>query len=246
MTYRTKKYRDFPTLHLPLFHKLDTKGMNLVQNFNFFGILDVIILQGPMHKRAISSAERFGYNLHFIESFNFLDRTEVSPHAYDNVKIKDVFPPLYYESQEWTNQVRLKSRLNHNQVCRILTHMAAWSKCMSIGRPCIILEHDAILMEPLKVHAPRNSIHCLSDDKPVFHNSNWPCMGEPFAYSVDNHSAKRLFNKVMEEGLVDPLEVMFRLDHFMVLFDKKASRIRHLDSSSVTLDSSSVTLAVNA
>jgi hypothetical protein len=246
MTYRTKKYRDNPNIHLPLFHRLDVRGMNLVQNYSNFAISDVIVLQGPMHKRAFSSAQRFGYNLHVIESFNFLDRTEVSPHAYDNVNIKDVFPPLYYQSQEWTNQVRLKSRLNHNQICRILTHMAAWSKCMSIGKPCIILEHDAILMQPLKEHAPRNSIHCLADDKPVFHNSNWPCMGETFAYSVDNHSAKRLFNKIMKEGLVDPLEIMIRLDQFMILFDKKASRIRQIDSSSVTLASSCTTLAVSA
>jgi hypothetical protein len=246
MTYRTDNYRNNPNAHLPLFHRLDTRGMNLVPNYSDFGISDVIVLQGPMHKRATSSAERFGYSLHLIESFNFLDRTEVSPHAYDNVKIKEVFPPLYYESQEWTNQVRLKSRLNHNQVCRILTHMAAWSKCMSMGKPCIILEHDAILMEPLKEHVPRNSIHCLSDDKPLFHNSNWPCMGEPFAYSVDNHSAKRLFNKVMEEGLVDPLEVMIRLDQFMIIFDRKSSRIRYMDSSAATLDSSDVTLFVKA
>ena len=101
-------------------------------------------------------------------------------------------------------------------------------------------------MEPLKEHVPRNSIHCLSDDKPLFNNSNWPWMGEPFAYSVDNHSAKRLFNKVMEEGLVDPLEVMIRLDQFMVIFDRKSSRIGYMDSSAATRDSSDTTLFVNA
>jgi hypothetical protein len=217
---------------------LDTKGLNLVPNFSIFNVSDVIVLQGPMSERAAVSADRLGYTLHMIESFNILDRAKVSPYDYDTVKIKDVQPSIYYQKQEWISQVRLKAKLSHNQVSRIMNHMAAWSKCMSMAKPCIVLEHDAILMQPIHEHVPRNSIHCLSDNKPAFHNTNWACMGEPFAYSIDNHSAKRLFNKIMEEGLVDPLEIMIRLDQFMILFDKKASRVRYTDSSTATLSSS--------
>lgn len=246
MTYMTKKYKQDPVNHLPIFHRINVSGMNLVPYFSPYKIENVLVIQGPMSNRAVESAQRLGYNVRLIESFNYLDRTQLSPYEYDNVKIKDVFPTKYYESQEWAKQVRLRGRLDHNQVCRILNHMAAWSTCMTLSTPCIVLEHDAILLDKHELQVPRNSIHCLSDDKPVAHNSNWLCMGQPFAYSVDNHSSKRLFNKIMEEGIAEPLEVAIRLDQFMVVFNRMASRIRYADSSAVTLDSNASTLATNA
>lgn len=238
MSYRTEKYRKSPTNHQLLFHRLDTGGANLVPDFSVFEIKDVIVLQGPQYQRAVASAEKLGYRVHIIESFNFLDRTNVSPYVYESLEIKNILPPHYYQLQEWIFQTRLKSRLDHNQVCRIMSHMAAWSKCMSLARPCIILEHDAFLLQSFQNHSPRNSIYCLSKNKLALHNDNLPCMDDPFAYSVDDHSAKRLFNKIQEEGLVDPLELVIRADQFMILFNRVAGRIRYTDSKAATLASS--------
>lgn len=238
MTFTTKAYTDDPTTHLPIFHRIDVGGLNLVPDYSNFYVNDVLVIQGPLMERAINSAKTQGYNVKIVESFNHLDRVNLSFYEYDNVQLKNVFPGSQYTNQSWIETVRLKTRLSHNQVCRILNHMSAWIECMKITTPCIILEHDAILLNSHREHKPRNSIHCFSSVSPHFHNSGWACMGEPFAYSVDAHSANRLCNKIQKEGLVDPLEITIRLDEFMILFDRKACRIRQTDSSAVTLASS--------
>jgi hypothetical protein len=238
MTFTTKAYIDDPVTHLPIFQRIDVGGLNLVPNYSNFYVSDVLVIQGPLMERAINSAKTQGYNVKIVESFNYLDRTNLSPYEYDNVQLRSVFPGSQYTNQSWIETIRLRARLNHNQVCRLLNHMSAWIECVKISSPCIILEHDAILLNSHIEHMPRNSIHCFSTESPYFHNSGWACMGEPFAYSVDAHSANRLCNKIQKEGLVDPLELLIRLDEFMILFEKKSCRISHADSSAVTLASS--------
>lgn len=240
MTFTTRKYRDDSQKYLPLWHKELTKGFMLVPKLNVSTISHALIIQGPMSVRAIESARANNITPVIIESFNYMDRIDpsaISPSDYNNLEIKNVFASDTYNNQEWCNHVRLRARLTHNQVCRILNHMAAWSVCMQLTTPCIVMEHNSILLSPKIDHIPKSSIHCLSNNEPFFLNSNWACMGEPFAYSVDCHSAKRLFNKVMIEGIIDPIEYMIRTDEFMIVFGRQACRINYADSSAATLDS---------
>jgi hypothetical protein len=225
----------------PLFeahqYALNVDGLNLLPNMTASTINDALIIQGPFSERAIESARNLRFNTHLVKSFNYLDRVPFHPLEYSSVQIKNISPSQQHAKQSWLNHLHLKSRMTHNQACRILNHMAAWDACIAMNKPCVILEHDAFMLAGKVEHVPRNSIQCFSRATPYHHNNNWECMGEAFAYSVDRFSANRLFNKVLKEGLVDPLELMIRLDEFLVIFNRKASRISYADSSAATLDS---------
>jgi hypothetical protein len=114
--------------------------------------------------------------------------------------------------------------------------MIAWDYSIRNNEPVVILENDAILYREHNFNSIRtNAITLLGDIKLHRHTDNWICGAGVYAYSVDFFSAKNLFNKVMAEGIVNPLELMFRFDEFDLIIQKKACRFQELASSAAIL-----------
>lgn len=108
--------------------------------------------------------------------------------------------------------------------------MAIWNYCVVNNKSVIVLEHDALLLKRHTENIPRNSINMLSDFFLSEHTDNFIYGAGVHAYSLDQFSAKRLFNKVMDQGITDPLEFLFRLDEFSLVCHKKAIKVHNFVS----------------
>jgi len=207
---------------------LEVSGLNLVNKY-VDTIKKVCIIDGPISQHAIKNIEGFkDYTPVLFTSFNYKQQQKLSRKENEELKIKEVLLPEIYGDCEWIKQVRLRNhKLTYEEVCRVLNHMMIWHYCMEIKEPVIILEGDAMLIKEHRKHHPRNSINCLSNNYFFEHNENYICMAEPYAYSIDPFCSKNLFNLVMKNGIIEPLNYMIRIDKFTVINSLNAIRIKN-------------------
>jgi hypothetical protein len=217
---------------------INEKNFHRVFGQNLFNTWDLkidtaCIIDGPQSPQAKDSVEKFNLKIKNIPTFNLLESTDnlirLDPVS-DDVNLLQC--PKKYADQDWVKHVKLYAHtLTYEQVARIFNHMAAWNYCIVHGKPVIVLEHNAKLIHPHNVHLPESSIIGLATmGKAHKHNQGWSCMPGVFAYSIDSYSAKSLFNRVLEQGIRDPLELMFRDDQYTIILEQKAIRCQLVDN----------------
>jgi GR25 family glycosyltransferase involved in LPS biosynthesis len=171
--------------------------------------------------------------------------------AYDGTDRKTIRTPNHLKNNDVMTWVKvLDPALSITEVACALSHLALWSRCITINRPIVILEHDAIMIRPFLEITQTNSIEILGHYLQVqdfinylkldsyldlvnyyLHSSNFPpvehdipmtavinynflyCMGL-HSYAIDPFMARRLFSKVLTEGLINPIDVVVEVTEF--------------------------------
>lgn len=115
------------------------------------------------------------------------------------------------------------------EVCCALSHISLWAKCAVEDKPLVILEHDAIMVQPYRQHAIYNSICYLGAREQV--KNGWGIYPTPphasegpnyhficraHAYAIDPAVAKNMLAHVIKYGLTGPLDIMLRADIFPI------------------------------
>jgi hypothetical protein len=67
--------------------------------------------------------------------------------------------------------------MTRGEVACALSHISLWQKCVLEDRPLVILEHDAVMVQPYTQHAVFNSICYLGSNEQV--NQGWGVMPTP-------------------------------------------------------------------
>ena len=203
---------------------MQVEGLNLLENWQV-KIQHALVINNSDNDIARKSAEYHKLEVREIESY---DLTQKLPNDYrDKLKLKNIVIPQSHVLESWPNQVRIMNhRLEYREVARIFDHMTAWSWIISRTRtPAIILEADVCLHHALPIHLPRNSVIGLDTGGELHvHNKNYRVMPGVWAYSIDQFAARRMFNRVMEQGIREPLELMFRADQQLIVLGTTASR----------------------
>lgn len=119
--------------------------------------------------------------------------------------------------------------LTRGEVACALSHISLWAHCVLRDQPIVILEHDAIMLEPYTVHGVYNSIAYLGSREQYLQNWNvsptppHACEGPNYhficqahAYAVDPCVAKNLLAYVLKMGICAPLDIMIRADIFSI------------------------------
>ena len=207
---------------------LQVSGLNLENKYDS-KINKVCVIEGSTSHSTIKNLENFNYySLVLFESFNYKERKKLCRKDKEELSIKQIVLPEIYKDADWINHIRLRNHnLSYDEVCRVLNHMMVWHYSIHKQEAVVVLEGDTMLTELHNVHMPRNSINCLSSTDYFVHNLNYVCMNEPYAYSIDPFCAKTLFNTVIENGIIEPLNYMIRLDKFTITNSKKAVRIQN-------------------
>lgn len=177
-----------------------------------------VVISGPTAESAVLSAQAQGLTVQQFESYNLVQQLPESYHA--AVEIRDILVPTSHTDTSWVQHVRLLNhRMEYFEVARIFDHMTAWNHCISIGQPVVVLESAARLRSlPGQEHFPRNSIIGLDTQGQWHrHTENYPVMPGVWAYAIDQSAAKHMFNRVLSQGIRDPLELMFRADQQLIL-----------------------------
>lgn len=195
-------------------------GLNLMNNFDN-SISKICIINGPNadnQKTKLININKFSVEV--FKSFNlFNNNWNIDANIRQNTEISKIACPDEYKDFDWINHIKLMNHnMDYDQVTRILDHMIIWHNCIVIGKPVVVLEDSANPSVFVDSHFPRNSIISLSKNREYYyHTDNWVCMNDVSCYGIDPFSAKALFNEIIHSGIVNPLELMFRIDKFNIV-----------------------------
>jgi GR25 family glycosyltransferase involved in LPS biosynthesis/cephalosporin hydroxylase len=86
---------------------------------------------------------------------------EIFP-AYDGTDGKTIKTPEHLKNKDHMRWIKiLDHKLNIPEVACALSHIALWAHCMTLQKPIVILEHDAIMMHKFTTFHGYNVIHFL-------------------------------------------------------------------------------------
>lgn len=123
----------------------------------------------------------------------------------------------------------IDSYLTRTEVACALSHISLWVHCVMIDRPIVILEHDAVMLQPYTTHGVYNSIAYLGSAEQ--HTGGWDVRPTPphgsrgknfrfilraHAYAIDPAVAKSLIAHVIQQGIYTSLDTMIRADLFPI------------------------------
>lgn len=205
-------------------HKVE--GLNILNKFSASQGCKICIIRGHNIENTLSSIERM--HITDYEVFKSVNILDTLPEEYrDSLQVRNLFLPKEYENLSWLYNIRAVNHLlTYNDITRIMNHMLIWDHCIRSNRLVVVAESDVVFIKnPSHSHTVKNSIVSLSG-KPYQHNTNYRCVTNAAAYSIDPFMASNLFTDVLKNGIVEPLEHMFRLDKYMITFQHMSTRLR--------------------
>ena len=160
------------------------------------------------------SCDKVGQKWEYWDAYNGVgEKLEVSLHhnvIMDCIKVTDHY-------------------LTRGEVACALSHISLWAKCVVDDKPLIVLEHDAVMVQPYTHHAVYNSICYLGGHEQVKqgwqvlptpphasegHNYHFICRAH--AYAIDPAIAKNMLAHVIKYGICTSLDMMLRADIFPI------------------------------
>jgi GR25 family glycosyltransferase involved in LPS biosynthesis len=154
--------------------------------------------------------------------------------AFDGTNGKDIIVPSNLNDQWFVHWLKkVNDKLSTSQLACFLSHFSLWAHCITIDKPIIILEHDAVVLKSLHYHKYYNTIQFLgcfeqkegslavSSIPPhgTIYNGHWRFICRAHAYAIDPAVAKNLISYVLREGITKTLDVIMRCDIFSIIQD---------------------------
>ena len=156
--------------------------------------------------------------------------------------------PNHAKNETITNIVKITDHyMTRGEVACALSHISLWVHCARIDKPIVILEHDAVVVAPIKTHDSYNTIVYLGGVE--WAEQGWPITPIPphasegpnyhficraHAYSIDPTMAKNLLAHVIKMGLCGPLDIKIRTDLFNVTHQGLVAYDKNLDRHTTT------------
>lgn len=165
-------------------------------------------------KRCSDSCDKVNQPWEYWEAYNGISGT-IEPPSHHNSIMKMMKVTDHY--------------LTRGEVACALSHISLWAKCVEDDKPLIILEHDAVMVQPYTQHGVFNSICYLGSHEQVVqgwgvyptppHASegpNYHFICRAHAYAIDPAVAKNMLAHVLKFGICAPLDILLRADIFPI------------------------------
>ena len=121
--------------------------------------------------------------------------------------------------------------LTQAEIACALSHFLLWVKCAELDEPIIILEHDAIMLQPYLEHPFFNVISYLGCAEQVLQgwqtfypmpphgqlNENYRFILRAHAYAIDSMVARQMVAKMIKGGITAISDVFMRIDEFAII-----------------------------
>ena len=147
--------------------------------------------------------------------------------GYDATK-GQIVPPSHHNSV--MDMIKISDHyMRRGEVANALNHVSLWAKCIIDDKPLVILEHDAIMIKPYRIHNQFNSICYLGGREQA--KQGWPIYQTPphgsdgnnyhfilrtHAYAIDPAIARSMFSHVLKMGIHGASDIMIRADLFSI------------------------------
>jgi hypothetical protein len=143
----------------------------------------------------------------------------------------DLKIPNLLKNKEYTYWLKwINNTMNLPRIACVYSHFSLWCHCMTIDKPIVILEHDAVMLKPYLFHTFYNCIEYLGCQQQVeaggftgqlaysyVLDKNYYFMSMCHAYAVDPAVCHKLVGYFIKNGITDSLDVMLRMDLFPVM-----------------------------
>jgi hypothetical protein len=145
--------------------------------------------------------------------------------AYNGLE-NPIKPPAHHS--QVMNMIKVTDHyMTRGEVACALSHISLWAKCVEQDKPIVILEHDAVMLQPYLQHSVYNSICYLGGFEQAV--NGWAALPTPphasegpnyhflcraHAYAIDPAVAKNLLAHVIKYGISVPLDILIRADIF--------------------------------
>lgn len=153
--------------------------------------------------------------------------------AIDGTDGKTVKIPSEFNGCDYLKWIKYPNdKYSTSQIACFLSHYLLWAHCATIDQPIIILEHDAIMVQPLYHHKFYNCIQYLGSHEQYngadilsipphgsIYNGQWRFICRAHAYAIDPPVARNLLSYVIKEGMTKTLDVIMRADIFPIVQD---------------------------
>jgi hypothetical protein len=138
--------------------------------------------------------------------------------------------PEHSKDASWLKWIKqIDKNLSQTEVACALSHISLWAKCVEEDQPLVVLEHDAIMVEPFPTHTIFNAIIYLGSREQkagwgvyatpphATNGPNYHFICRAHAYSIDPAVAKNLLAHVIKYGIHESLDIMLRADIFTIV-----------------------------
>ena len=172
-----------------------------------------------MATRCLESCKRVGQKAEIYDAFDGTDKS-----------IPGIKVPEHSQNATWLKWLRLVNHeLTKPEICCLLSHFSLWCKCMEINKPIVVLEHDAVMLQPFRQHLAINAIVYLGCMEQVRNNycnmipphaqlnPDYRHILRTHAYSIDPFMAKNLVSHILEKGIFTSADVAISLNRFAML-----------------------------
>jgi len=139
-------------------HKFHTKhdsGVNLNNGYNseiegaYIICLEKNAISDDRLELCIESLKRAGMKYELFYGYDGSDR-------------KQIKTPNHLKDKDYMKWVKTTdSSISYPEIGCALSHMALWAHCITIDKPIVILEHDAVMLQPYTHFPFYNAIHYL-------------------------------------------------------------------------------------
>ena len=192
-----------------LYHKYNT----IVENAYIIKIKDHPISE-KMAERCAKSCKIIGQKYEFWDAYDGTGDEIIKP-SHHNIVMDLIKVTNHYTTR--------------SEIATALSHISLWVECIRLDKPIIILEHDAIMVQPYYEHKVFNSIAYLGSIEQ--YSQGWEVTPTPLhasdgpnyhficrahAYAIDPIVAKNLLSYVIKYGITASLDMMIRADIFPI------------------------------
>ena len=221
----------------------------------------IISIQGnkvseQLTQQCLASCEKVGQpNVNIFPAFDATgSKVKVQQHdlGLPVGELGSIKVPEFLQGQAFLNFLRLKRcDLLMTQIACFLSHYSLWCMCLDKDRPIVILEHDAVMVEPFVRHNYLNNIVYLGGSEQINgslrdtdtippHASDQQGLDRficrAHAYSIDPIMAKNLVSYAIHHGIITTADAMMRYDMFGIVQNGVYAYDNPHDQSTITLD----------
>lgn len=152
--------------------------------------------------------------------------------GFDGTK-SDLVTPEHLKDKDYFNWIKVHdNKITLSQLGCVLSHFSLWCHCLTIDKPIIILEHDAIMLKKLQTFEFYNMIQFLGsveqyNGAPQYiipphgtaFNQKLRFIGRAHAYAIDPQIAKNLVTRFIQNGVfaTSTADMFIRADIFPII-----------------------------
>lgn len=170
--------------------------------------------------RCMESCQSVGMRAKFWEGF-------------DGTSGKEVVAPFHLKDKDYYSWIKVHDdKITTSQLGCVLSHFSLWCHCLTIDKPIVILEHDAIMVKKLETFSFYNMIQFLGSIEQIrgapqyiipphgtAYEQRLRFISRAHAYAIDPQVAKNLVTRFIQNGVfhTTTADLFMRADIFPII-----------------------------